>query len=138
MAWLNAVPKPDPRLKDRLGDDEKRSQRSRLDLMGGVKNPPPMPPNPLPRMIELLIEIGLTEAAGMGSAPLSWREISAWVDRTGVQLLPWESRLLRSLSVAYLAESHRATAHNSAAPWRAPLTAREIAHELDQLAAVLG
>ena len=99
---------------------------------------PAMPENPAPHITSRLIEIGLTEAAGMGAAPLSWREIDAWCARTAVDLDPWESRLLRSLSLEYLAQGRRAESEACPAPWRAPITQREIDVEMAQLEALLG
>lgn len=97
-----------------------------------------MPPNPAPAMINRLLEIGLTEAAGMGAVPLSWREIDSWCHRTSVNLPPWEARLLRQLSVEYLAEGRRAESENCPPPWRAEVTQRERELEQARLEMVLG
>ncbi|WP_416463188.1 hypothetical protein [Sphingomonas sp. VDB2] len=97
-----------------------------------------MPTNPAPHIINRLLEIGLTEAAGMGAAPLSWVAINAWQQATGVRLLPWEARLLRKLSVEYLAESRRAEAETCPPPWRMVVTARERDVEERRLRALLG
>lgn len=53
----------------------------------------------------------------MGMAPLSWREIDAWCNRTRIDLSPWEARLIRRLSSTYLTESRRAEDENCPAPW---------------------
>lgn len=97
-----------------------------------------MPPNPAPHIIDWLMEIGLTEAAGMGSAPLSWQEIDAWCNRTGIDLATWEARLIRRLSADYLAECRKAEDRNCPPPWRWPVTAREREVEMERLEAVLG
>jgi hypothetical protein len=89
-------------------------------------------------MIDRFVEIGMTEAAGMGSAPLSWREINAWCERVRVNLSPWEGRLIRALSVEYLAESRRAEAETCPPPWRAEVTDRERDTELVRLQSLLG
>lgn len=99
---------------------------------------PRMPPNPAPHIIDRLIEIGLTEAAGMGSGPISWLQIDAWSRLTGVTLAPWEARLLRRLSSEYLAESRAAESVHRAAPWRTDPTAQERAAEEARLVAALG
>lgn len=99
---------------------------------------PQMPPNPVPHIIARLLEIGLTEAAGMGAGPVSWQAIDAWCNRTGVDLLPWEAKLIRSLSVAYVAEGRNAESENCPPPWRASVTDREREVELARLRAVLG
>ncbi len=97
-----------------------------------------MPPNPMPHLIDRLIEIGLTEAAGMGVVPLSWREIEAWQHNVHVALAPWEARLIRKLSVEYVAEGRRAESENCPPPWRAEVTAREREVEEARLRMVLG
>ena len=89
----------------------------------------------MPHIITRLVEIGLTEA---GSSPLSWREIDAWCARTGVDLAPWEARLIRSLSVAYLAEGRKAESETCPPPWRAGVTQREIDADEAALDALLG
>jgi hypothetical protein len=138
MAWLNATPKPDPRTKRAQYADSAPPPISRIDDLKRYKITPQMPPNPAPHIINRLVEIGLTEAAGMGAAPLSWREIDAWCSRTRIDLSPWEARLIRKLSVEYLAESRRAESENCPPPWRAAITQREIDMEEAKLRMVLG
>lgn len=137
MAWFNATPKPDPR--SRRGQREaptavlsRGEQRKRDGLALS------MPPNPAPHIIHRLVEIGLTEAAGMGAAPISWAAIHGWQQVTGVRLAPWEGRLLRKLSHAYLVESRRAEAETCPPPWRLVVTAREREVEERRLRALLG
>lgn len=97
-----------------------------------------MPPNPLPHVIARLVEIGITESAGMGPTPLSWREISEWQRNTCVRLPPWEARLIRQLSLAYIAEGRRAESENCPPPWRAEVTQRERDIAEEKLRMVLG
>jgi hypothetical protein len=99
---------------------------------------PRMPPNPLPHVITRLVEMGLSEVAGMGVAPLSWLTIQAWQCSTGVDLAPWEARLIRRLSVDYVAESRRAESENCPSPWHAGVTQRERDTEEARLRLVLG
>ena len=83
-----------------------------------------MPPNPAPSLLAWLLELGITESGGMGPVPLSWREIAEWTRLSGIELPPWQVRLLRNLSVAYIAESRRAEEELCAPPWgRDPLEA---------------
>lgn len=139
MAWLQATPKPDPRSRRaKIVEQSPAPLLSRIARMKRDKIAPPMPPNPAPHITDRLIEIGLTQAAGMGAVPLSWLEINAWCERTAVDLDPWEARLIRRLSAAYLAESHVADDENCPPPWKAPVTAREIEIEDAKLRAVLG
>jgi hypothetical protein len=112
MAWLNATPKPPE------GSKQEPDTRTRAERFKESGIPVSMPPNPAPTVITRLMEIGLSEAAGMGAAPLSWREIDAWCNRTAVDLPPWEARLIRQLSVEYLAEGRRAETESCPPPWR--------------------
>jgi hypothetical protein len=97
-----------------------------------------MPPNPMPHVIGRLIEIGLVGSTGMGSAPLTWLEIDAWQRLSGVQLGPWEARLIRALSTAYIAEGRKAESENCPPPWRAEVTQRELDVAEQRLRMVLG
>jgi hypothetical protein len=136
MAWLAATPKPpagSTRAKKGLGANVTRAEQMKQD-----GTTPEMPPNPFPHIINRLIEIGLTEAAGMGLAPLSWTTLANWSALTGVELSSWEARLLRHLSMEYLAESRRAEEETCPPPWRVKVTAREIETEAARLRMVLG
>jgi hypothetical protein len=137
MAWLNATPKPDPRTK-RAKTDDQPPPVSRIERMRKDGTTAKLPPNPLPHIISRLVEIGLTEANGMGASPLSWREINEWQHATGVDLPAWEARLIRHLSVAYIAESRRAESENCPPPWRAEVTDREREAAQARLELVLG
>lgn len=138
MAWLQATPRP-PAGSKRAEKFDPAKAISRIDQLKkeGVKNPP-MPPNPMPHIIERLTEIGLSEAAGMGAAPLSWNSIEAWQRITGIALDPWEARLIRRLSTDYLAMSREAEKETCSSPWRAPVTAQQRDSELARLRMVLG
>jgi hypothetical protein len=137
MAWLNAAPKPAEGTK-RAQAKDRPPAISRIDQLKRRKIRPPMPPNPAPHIISRLIEIGLTEAAGMGSAPVSWQSIQAWSQLTGTRLAPWEARLIRKLSLEYLAEGRRAESESCPPPWRGEVTQRERETEVAQLCMVLG
>ncbi|WP_243395567.1 phage tail assembly chaperone [Sphingomonas oleivorans] len=137
MAWLNATPKP-PEGTKRAEAKDRPPALSRIEQMKRDKITPRMPPNPAPHLITWLVEIGLTEEAGMGRGPISWQSIDAWCNRTSIDLEPWQSRLLRSLSTEYLAESRRAESENCPAPWRAEVTEREKEVEVARLRMVLG
>lgn len=131
------MPKPDPRSKRGQAADQapalSRIQQLKRDGMA-----PRLPPTSAPHIIERLIEIGLTQAAGMGVGPLTWGEIVGWQQATGVTLAPWESRLIRKLSLEYLAFGRLAESETCPAPWMAPVTQREIAAEQARLERVLG
>lgn len=136
MAWLHAVPQP-PEGSSRAKAG-KRNTVSRLDQMKANGVRPQMPPNPMPGIIARFIEIGITGAGGMGPRPLTWLEIDAWSHGTAVELSPWEFRLIRHLSIAYLGELGKAESENHPAPWRGVVTTRDAAAETQSLRAVLG
>lgn len=139
MAWLNAVPKPDPRSRRAKAEENGPPRLSRLDELKRKTITPLMPPNPAPALIARLIEIGLTEGGGMAPVPLSWGAINEWAKAVEVDLEPWEKRLMRALSVEYIAESRRAERESCPAPWRAPvITQAEREAEVDELRSLLG
>jgi len=114
-AWLHAVPE---KLK---GEESKAEQLSRLQALEkkhGAGFEPDMPPvNAAEHLVAYLFEIGPTMPGGMGAAALTHGEILAWCALTGIQLLPWEARCIRRLSVDYLVESRRAEKRECLAPW---------------------
>ena len=137
LAWYHTAPKPDPA---REGDRGKTPppKPTRIEQLKRDKIEPRMPPNPAPHITDRLIEIGITEAAGMGAVPLTWREINAWRESVRLTIEPWEMRLLRRLSAAYLAESRKAESETCPSPWRAEPTPREREAELAGLRGLLG
>lgn len=139
MAWLHATPKP-PEGTKRAANQQKNEapKLSRLDDMKRSGILPAMPANPLPHIVEWLVEMGISESNGMGASPLSWQEISAWCERTGVDLSPWEARLIRALSVEYIGFSRRAEDENCPSPCRTEVTQRERDTEQARLESVLG
>lgn len=76
-----------------------------------------MPPCDAPHLIAYLFEIGPVAPGAMSGAPLSFLEIQAWQDCTGIALESWEARVLRRLSAEYLSESHAATKRDCKPPW---------------------
>lgn len=137
MAWLNARPKP-PAGSKRAKAADARPVLTRLEQLKKSGVAPEMPPNPMPHIITRLVEIGLSEPAGMGIAPISWPTIIAWRGSTGVALDPWEARLLRQLSIAYVAEGQRAESETAPPPWRREVTKREIETDETRLRMLLG
>lgn len=78
---------------------------------------PDMPHCDAEFIIAYLFEIGPTVPAGMGEAPLPWSEIESWQRCNGITLEPWVCRFIRKLSIEFINESQRATAHDCRAPW---------------------
>ena len=111
---------------------------SRLEDLRRQEIEPPLPPNPAPHILDRLLEMGITEAAGMGVAPISWSTMAAWQMCTCVRLAPWEARLIRRLSAAYVSEGRLAESENRVAPWYNGPDQRAIDTEQARLMMVLG
>jgi hypothetical protein len=137
MAWLHATPKP-PEGTKRAENTKSAIKLSRHDQMKKAGITPKMPPNPMPHMIERLVEIGLTESNGMGAVPIGWATIDAWQRCTGIELDPWEAKLLRRLSAAYVVESRRAEDETCSPPFHTGPDRREVETEHARLIALLG
>lgn len=111
-AWLGAVPEAAPGAR---ADAVKLSRRERIERDGGEIEMPPFDEGEY--LIAYLYELGPTVAAGMGAGPVTFAEMAAWQAARGFELEPWEARLLRRLSVDYLAESHQATRRDCPPPY---------------------
>ena len=122
-AWLGAVPEAAPGAR---ADAAKLSRRERIERDGGEIEMPPFDDGEY--LIAYLYELGPTVAAGMGAGPVTFAEMAAWQVARGFELEPWEARLLRRLSVDYLAESHRATERNCPPPWGGSVAVR-VSHD---------
>ena len=105
---------------------------------------PSLPFNPTPYLIEWLFEIGPAIAGAMGSAAIGWQDIGAWQQITGIELLPWEARILRRLSQDFISQNHDAGKPECPAPWaalsddRREAVGRKISSALRALAASPG
>lgn len=122
-AWLGAVPEAAPGAR---ADAAKLSRRERIERDCGEIEMPPFDDGEY--LIGYLYELGPTVAAGMGAGPVTFAEMAAWQAARGFELEPWEARLLRRLSVDYLAESHRATERNCPPPWGGSVAVR-VSHD---------
>lgn len=102
MAWLNTAPVPDK--KAPVGDPITRIETMRVDEID-----PELPEvEGGQHLINYLFEIGPVLHSGMEAVPITQLELRAWQDNVGIDLHPWEVRLLKHLSHVYLAETHRA------------------------------
>ncbi|WP_332859365.1 hypothetical protein [Janthinobacterium svalbardensis] len=122
-AWLGAVPEAAPGAR---ADAAKLSRRERIERDGGEIEMPPFDEGEY--LIAYLYELGPTVAADMGAGPVTFAEMAAWQAARGFELEPWEARLLRRLSVDYLAESHRATQRDCRPPWGGSVAVR-VSHD---------
>lgn len=66
----------------------------------------------------------------MGMAPIGWDTIGWWQQTMGVELAPWEARMLRFLSRDYLIESQAAEKPDAPAPWMETVDREAIADKV--------
>lgn len=111
MAWLHAV--PDKLKRSRLAEAqayaEARGEALEIELPAASAD----------YLRDYLFEVGPFMQGGMAPAPLTFQEMDAWVERTGREIEPWESILLRRMSQAYLDELQAATSPDRPPPWMA-------------------
>lgn len=112
MAWLHAVPdKPE-------GDKSQAPGRPRIKTLDDFGVEVELPGVSAPYLAEYLFEAGPSMPGDMGAQPLTSGELRAWQDGEGIPLSPWEFRVLRSLSKAYVAELYGAAKRGHPPPWR--------------------
>lgn len=102
---------------------------TRLKAMRAIGATPSMPVNPAEYLTDWLIEIGPTIVGAMGSGPIGWADIAAWQAINGIEVEPWEGRILRQLSASYLDQCHLARKAACPPPYsdfeREPATVRD-------------
>ena len=103
------------------GDQSEGAEVSRREaLLSAGVDEPSMPPCDALHIVGYLFDMGPVSAGGMSGAPLTYLEIQAWQQCSGVELDAWEARTLRRLSGEYLSESARAVKRDCKAPWIHP------------------
>lgn len=93
------------------GKQTKRGEKSRGEKLGDAAQ---LPDNPAPHLTDWLFDAG--PLAPDGSA-LGWQDLTAWQVNVGIELEPWEGRLIRRLSGVYGNMRHRAEKPDCAAPF---------------------
>lgn len=110
MAYLHAAP------RSAKAGARGRSRLAQLRDDGAFVPTPPVADDAR-TLLEQFLEVGPVGHGAMGPVPISFSEIDAWQRTTGIELLPWEARLFRRLSVEYVDELARAESPNAEAPW---------------------
>lgn len=128
VAWLNTAPKSSGKVSDR------HDEPTRLERLQKAGERPLLPPNPAPYLTEWLFDVGPSGSNGMGETPIDYRDLVAWQDITGVELMPWEATTIRRLSRDFVAERHRAKEPACPAPY---LDRDSVAAQRDDVAAKL-
>lgn len=92
---------------------------SRLQAMRDKGRHVTMPPlsDAARPIVEHLLDCGPALPGAMGVVALTYSEIRAYQDATGLELTPGEARMLRRASQAYVAESRDAEDIDAPAPW---------------------
>lgn len=127
LAWLHASP------ETKSGSTTTRSEKSRYEMLGDAAK---LPDNPAPHLTDWLLEIGPTVADG---AAIGWRDLGAWMQITGIELEPWEARLIRRLSQEYASMRYRAEKPDCAAPYTTEMVVKDSRDRVsDQFAAMVG
>ncbi len=117
QAWLGTAPERDK--------NDKFDPEPRIKAMMARGEEIPIPDNPAKYLTDWLFEIGPSVPGGMSAAPIGWRDMAAWQDLSGVELLPWEAKTLRSLSRDFVAASHDARKRDCPPPWDGVETAED-------------
>ena len=66
-------------------------------------------------------DLGVITSGGMGLSALSHQEILAWAQCHGTMLQPWELRILRDMSRAYLMQLHESEKPDCPPPFGDPV-----------------
>lgn len=107
-----AVPEPANGAADSKGPEKSRLER--LQAERGEQYSPTMPPLDYgEHVLDHFWAVGPT----LGDLPLTHGELLAYQQNTGIPLSEWEASTLRTLSIAFLNETHRAKKRDCPAPW---------------------
>ena len=117
LAWLGTAPKP--RSAKQIKPDTDAEPLTRLQRMAIDDLAPDFPTIRTPWVIDWLMEVGPTDPGAMGAVPISWATIGQWQHCMCLDLPPWQARLLRRLSMEFVAETVRAREPDCPPPWTA-------------------
>ena len=134
VAWLNAVPESIARPGAKTPTATASGSRRERLVRDGLQ-----PQLPIVaaggHVLTWLFEVGPTQQSGMGPTPITFQELESWQRQTGLELQPWEVRMLRHLSLEYLQESQAAVKSDRKPPYgslqRSPALGKKIDAFLD-------
>jgi hypothetical protein len=114
VAWMNAVP-DNPTAKGR----KPQGMQSRAEALRAQGAEVPLPPlrEEAEHLVGYLFDVGPVLPAVLGVVPLPYSELQAWQQQSGLDLQPWEVKLLRQLSRDYAIEAKAASDAGRPAPW---------------------
>lgn len=114
IAWLHTAPNP----KQAATIDHVDPPMTRLQTLRAQDAQPDIPAaGPGAYLVGYLFDAGPLVSTGQGSAALSWRDMEAWQSGTGIELQPWEARIVRALSHTYLSSAIAAKNPDCPAPY---------------------
>lgn len=111
LAWLNTAPNP-PK-----GDKTGVKQPQRIKRLRAEGFPVELPDNPVPYLVDWLMEVGPFGTGGMGAVAINWADLATWQALTGLQIDPWEARTLVRLSRDFVAQTERSKDITCPAPY---------------------
>lgn len=136
LAWLHAAPRQAKKLNQ---PTETKSPMTRMQALHAAGSAVPLPEAGIAsHLVGYLFDIGPVGHGAMAAVPLSWPEIRAWEQATGIELATWEARAIRQLSGDYLSMSQLAEAPDCPAPWVDPGDHERRAAVADKVRAVFG
>lgn len=125
IAWLNAVPEDDKDkrsryeiLKKEKEHFEQSGQQPELLRCVCLLMETPDIPDSMHIYMEYMNELGFFVENGFGISPLPYAEIKAWAELQEISLTPFESRLLRRISQAYVSQYNISSKSGSESPYR--------------------
>jgi len=120
LAWWHAIPDPPKGVPASI----RRQSRMELRLEAGGEVGLPEIPDELVQFIHLLFEAGPSTLVGENMMPVSWADLDHYQSCIGVRLPPWQLRLLRRLSVAYVKQLREAREPDAPPPWEENLAVK--------------
>ena len=96
-----------------MPDTKKEGEKSRRDTLDDDGLDIVLPECDAEYLLEYLFELGMT----LGDRPLDHTEIASWQSNTGMELQPFEVRIIKRLSQAYLSASSEYKDPDSETPW---------------------
>lgn len=117
LAWLNAT--PDGSKKSRRKAFKEQDEEAPILELPEIEDAGR-------HLMSYLFEAGVATSNGMGIVPLSWQEIDAWIEVTGLPLSTWEKLTLKEMSEAYVNEFTQASEKDRPAPYIRPVEEEQI------------
>lgn len=136
LAWLHSTPKKKKQLHE---STEAKNDMTRMQTLQAAGSSIDLPdPGAAAHLVGVLFDVGPIGYGAMAAVPLSWPEINAWQQATGVELASWEARAIRRLSGEYLTMLQQAEDPACPAPWVNQADIERRAAVADKVRAVFG